>query len=817
MISRQILACSLLFTFSLTALFAQRITVSGTVVDPNNRPLDAVSVFISALQTGTVTNSDGYFELQLTSFTSLELIFSSIGYETKTERITLREGIQPTIRVILTPSVIPIEEITITERSRREGTLTRIDIRSLDYLPGVSRSVESVIQTMPGVTSRNELSSQYSVRGGNFDENLVYINGLEIYRPLLIRSGQQEGLSIVNPDMVSSVSFSAGGFDARYGDKMSSVLDIRYRRPVNFAGSASASLLGGNIHLEGASDNQKFTQISSFRYKTNAYLLGTLETKGEYNPAFTDFQTFLTWKITGKSELSFIGNYSENKYNFIPETRETTFGTFQNSYGLKVYFEGQELNRFRTLFGGLVWEYTHNNATRITFSSSAFDTRESETFDVLGQYLLNQLDNQLGSTSFGDSIMNIGIGGFLHHARNFLDARVLNMAHTGVSSTASGTLHWGASLSRESFINTMNEWKLLDSAGYSIPYSSGSIIMNERINSDYSLENFKVSAYLMHIGRFSFNSSYLEITAGLRTLYLSQTEGWYLSPRIGFTYYPGKNPNLHYFLSGGVYYQPAFYKEMRDFYGNLNPLVEPQRAFHVIAGSDYQFWWWNRPFRFVSEVYYKNLKNIVPYVTDNVRILYTGDNYAEGYAAGMDFKINGEFVKGLESWASLSFMRTRERISPEHTGSTPFTEVNPGEFVSRPTDQLVNFSMFFQDFLPSNPNYKVHLQMVFASSLPFHPPQKDVYGTIFRMPSYKRVDIGFSRELTSINRGDGTLNRLFKNMWLGAEIFNLLGIKNTASYLWINSVAIDGDVPVNMAVPNYLSGRLLNVKLSAKF
>ncbi len=817
MISKKILTCSLFLSLFFTALFSQRIIVTGTVVDTNNRPLDAVSVYIPALQTGTVTDAKGFFELSVSTTEVLNLVFSNIGFETRTERITLQEGVFPVLRVVLSPSLIPIEEITITERIRREGTLTRIDIRSIDFLPGASRSVESIIQTMPGVTSRNEFSSQYSVRGGNFDENLVYINGMEIYRPLLIRSGQQEGLSIVNPDMVSSVSFSAGGFDARYGDKMSSVLDIRYRRPESFAGSASASLIGGNLHLEGASDNQKFTQIASLRYKTNAYLLGTLETKGEYNPAFTDFQTFLTWRITGKSELSFIGNISENRYNFIPETRETTFGTFQNSYGLKIYFEGQELSRFRTYFGGLAWEFRPTASTTLTLSGSAYDTRESETFDVLGQYLINQLDNQLGSISFGDSIMNIGIGGFLHHARNFLDARVFNFAHQGSSATAAGSLYWGASVSRESFINTMNEWKLLDSAGYSIPYSSSSIILNERIFSDYSLSNLKWTAHLMHSGKFYFSSSFLEITAGLRALYLSQTEGWYISPRVGFTYYPGKNPNLHYFLSGGVYHQPAFFKEMRNFYGNLNQSVEPQRAFHIVAGADYQFWWWNRPFRFVSEAYYKYLRNIVPYVTDNVRILYAGGNYAEGYAAGMDFKINGEFVRGLESWASLSFMGTRERITSGNAGNAPFTVLKPGEFVSRPTDQLVNFSMFFQDFLPTNPNYKVHLQMVFGSSLPFHPPQKDVYGRIFRMPSYKRVDIGFSRELTSIDRADGRLNRLFKNLWLGAEIFNLLGIKNTASYLWINSVAIDGDAPVNMAVPNYLSGRLLNLKLSARF
>ena len=804
------------FLFLFTIVQAQKFTITGFVVDSDNQAIEYVNVSIPEISAGTVTNSRGYFELQLERSGEMEIVFSSIGYETRTIQFGISEDMDLSLRIILLPSVTPIDELIITERGRREGTLTRIDFRNIDQLPGANRSIESLIKTMPGVFSRDEFSSQYSVRGGNFDENLVYINGIEIYRPVLIRSGQQEGLSIVNPDMVSSVSFSAGGFNARFGDKMSSVLDIQYRTPTEFTGSASASLLGGSVHVEGTVKDQKFTHLSSFRYKTNAYLLGSLETKGEYNPAFTDFQTYLTWKTSNSVSLSFIGNYALNSYNFIPVTRETTFGTYQNSYGVRIFFDGQELNQFETLFGALSMEYKQVEKTFLRFTASAFRTIESETFDILGQYLINQLDNQLGSTSFGDSIMNIGVGAFLNHARNFLDASVYSIAHTGSTQNFAGNLLWGTSLNYEWFDNQMNEWKLIDSAGYSLPFSQDGILLNDLIRSDYARDQYRLTAFVQQGGNFLINNTAFELTGGIRTMYLSQTDEWYFSPRAGIIMDPSWSNNLLLYFSSGVYYQPAFFKEMRDYNGNLNENVLPQKSVHFVLGSDYQFWWWNRPFKFVTELYYKNLSNIIPYVTDNVRIIYSGNNYAEGYATGLDMKINGEFVKGMESWASLSFLQTKERIQKQYSGNTPFTEKNPGEYIPRPTDQLMNFSMFFQDYLPSNPFYKVHLQLVFASKLPFYPPQKDTYGSLFRMPSYRRADIGFSRDLTSLMNGKGMWSH-FTHLWLGVEVFNLLNIKNTASFLWFNSVSVVEGIPVNMAVPNYLSGRLVNLKISAKF
>lgn len=817
MITRRIIAFIIFFFCCLPFIFTQKISLSGFVTDQDNKPLELVTISIPSLQIGKVTNQLGFFEISIEQPERIEIVFSSIGFEPRTIIAPAEEFKNISLHVILLPSVTPIDEIIVTEKIKREGTLARIDFRNIEHLPLVSRSIEAIIKTLPGVSSRNEFSSQYSVRGGNFDENLVYINGIEIYRPLLIRSGQQEGLSIVNPDMVSSVSFSAGGFDARFGDKMSSVLDIRYRTPDKFAGSASAGLLGGNIHFEGISKNKKMTHISSFRYKTSAYLLNVLETKGEFNPSFSDFQTYLTWKTSDKSDISFIGNYSLNKYNFIPETRETTFGTYKNSYGLRVYFDGQEVNKFQTLFGALSLKYKPNEKSALNFTASAYETSEQETFDILGQYLINQLDNQLGSNTFGDSIMNIGIGSFLNHARNYLDASVISFSHTGDYNSSAGNTNWGVVFNYEHFDNQMNEWKLIDSAGFSIPYSETDIILNDLIRSDYILNNYKATAYIQQSKKIYLKQSLLEFTGGLRTLYLYHTEDWYFSPRTGIIFEPSWNKNLMFFFSTGVYYQPAFFKEMRDFYGNLNKAILPQKSIHFVLGSEYQFWWWNRPFKFVSELYYKKLSDIIPYVTDNVRILYSGNNYSEGYATGMDFKINGEFVKGLESWASLSFLQTKERIAENFTGHTPFVEIQPGNYISRPTDQLINFALFFQDYLPTNPNYKVHVQLAYASKLPFHPPQKESYGTIFKMPSYRRVDIGFSRELTSLDKQKNKINRYFNHLWLGIEIFNLLDINNTVSYLWFNSVTTADDIPVNMAVPNYLSGRLINVKISARF
>jgi hypothetical protein len=796
---------------------AQEVAIKGFVRSEDGLPLSNVNVFVPSQQKGTVSDRNGFFLLILSGENPLELEFSHVGYQTKNLQVDPDEDSKLVLNVELISSVSPLDEVYVIERTRREGTLSRIQVRQLDYLPGVSRNIEAIIKTMPGVSSGNEFSSQYSVRGGNFDENLVYINGIEIYRPLLIRSGQQEGLSIINPDLVASVSFSAGAFDARYGDKLSSVLDITYRRPTGFAGSASAGLLGGSMHIEGINKKGTISHMTAFRYKSNAYLLQSLEERGDYNPSYSDIQTYLNHEISHKSSLSFLGHFSLNNFSFIPQTRETSFGTFENAYGLKIYFDGQEKNKFETLLGALAFSHKPSERLGLNLSASMFRTGEQEGFDILGQYLINQLDNQLGSRTFGDSIMNIGVGSFLNHGRNKLDARVMSFSHKGTYTQSNHSWNWGISWVHQSFDHRMNEWKLIDSAGFSLPYSENEIILNDLIRSTHQLDNNRFSVFLQHSSSMMINQTGFEITGGVRTLYLDQTRKWYVSPRAGVVARPDWEQNMIFYLSSGVYYQPAFLRELTDFSGNLNREIKPQKAIHIVMGADYQFFWWARPFRFVSEVYFKKLTDLIPYVTDNVRILYSGNNFSEGYAVGIDFKINGEFVEGMESWASVSFMRAEEKLQKKFYENSIFQVDDPSEYIPRPTDQLFNFAMFFQDYLPKNPNYKVHIQMVFGSRLPFHAPNKTSYGTVFRMPSYKRVDLGFSRELTSLDPDKNWLNRTFKNVWLGLEIFNLLDIKNTASYLWFNSVSEVEGIPANMAVPNYLSTRMLNVRISSKF
>ena len=811
----------LLFLFCLgffpPGIYAQDVDIIGFVRNEEGFPLFNVNVFIPSQQKGTVSNRNGFFLLTLSGENQLELVFSHVGYKSRSLYIDPKEDSKHELNVVLTSSASPLDEVYVIERARREGTLSRIQVRQLDYLPVVSRDIEAIIKTLPGVSSGNEFSSQYSVRGGNFDENLVYVNGIEIYRPLLIRSGQQEGLSIINPDLVSSVSFSAGAFDARYGDKLSSVLDITYRRPTGFAGSASAGLLGGSMHVEGINKKRNFTHMAAFRYKSNAYLLQSLEARGDYNPSYSDIQTYLNYEFSDKFSASFLGHFSLNNFSFIPQTRETSFGTFENAYGLKIYFDGQEKNRFETLLGALAVSHKPSESLALDLSSSIFHTGEQEGFDILGQYLINQLDNQLGSRTLGDSIMNIGVGSFLNHGRNKLDARVISLSHKGTFKQSDHSWNWGISWVHQSFDHRMNEWKLIDSAGFSLPYSENEIILNDLIRSTHKLDNNRFSVYLQHSSSWMIRKTGFKFTGGVRTLYLDQTNKWYVSPRAGVVIEPDWDQNMIFFLSSGVYYQPAFLRELTDFYGNLNQEIKPQKAIHVVMGADYHFFWWARPFRFVSEVYFKKLSDLIPYVTDNVRILYSGNNFSEGYAAGIDFKINGEFVEGMESWASVSFMRTEEKLQEKFHENSIFQVADPSEYIPRPTDQLFNFAMFFQDYLPRNPNYKVHIQMVYGSRLPFHAPNKTNYGTVFRMPSYKRVDLGLSRELISLDRDKNWLNRNFKNVWLGLEVFNLLDIKNTASYLWFHSVSEADGIPANMAVPNYLSTRMLNVRISAKF
>ncbi len=807
----------LLGVFSLETL-AQTATIYGVLRDERHIPVEKAEIFLMGSPTGTTTNKAGAYEFKVPAGQKNYVYFRYLGYKLEERQLMLQANERKKIDIIFQLESQEVDVVDVHAERERSMNITRIDPKIIDLLPDATGGgIEGIIKTLPGVSTNNELSSQYSVRGGNFDENLVYVNDIEVYRPFLIRSGQQEGLSFINADMVSSILFSAGGFEAKYGDKMSSVLDIKYKKPTEFGASASMSLMGGSVHLEGSTDNHRLTHISGLRYKTNQYILKSMDTQGDYKPSFIDFQTFWTFDINEKLEVNFLGNVAQNKYLFEPSTRETSFGTVHEALKLKIYFEGQELNQFTTFTGALATHLKPNLSTKLSLTASAYQTREEETFDILGQYYLNELDNQLGSDNLGDSLMNLGIGTFLNHARNYLDATVLNVAHKGYITNDKNYLQWGLKLQHEIISNNLNEWQMIDSAGYSLPYSDSVVSLYSTIITDTVLRLNRITSYFQNTYRFSHDSIDMTLTAGLRAHFSDLNNEILFSPRINFALKPNWKKDFLFRFASGYYYQPPFFKELKRLDGRINSDIEAQKSIHFVVGSDYQFKAWNRDFKFVAEAYYKYLDNLIPYDVDNVRIRYYGGNMAQGYAMGIDFKVNGQFVKGAESWASLSFMQTREVIDGNFiyidTDSTRKIAGNSG-YIPRPTDQVMNFGLFFQDYLPYNPSYKMQLNLLYGTGLPFGPPNS--YKGLEewpRMPAYRRVDIGFSKVLKSEDRiMSNSVFRYFKSLWLSVEIFNLLDINNTISYVWITDIRNK-----QYAVPNYLTSRRLNVKLIARF
>ncbi len=803
---------------SILAAAQETAYVKGKITDENQAPIFLVNVAVSGTPYGSVTDEEGLFLIELPANEDITLTISYIGFEQITLSLRLLPGQTHEIRQVLRKTTQDLDEVTIREQYERATTINRIDIRTLDMLPNVSGNLESILGTMPGVSSRSELSSQYSVRGGNFDENLVYVNDIEIYRPFLVRSGQQEGLSFINPDMVSSIKFSAGGFDAQYGDKMSSVLDITYRRPVKFGGTANISLLGGSLQLEGVSGNSRFTHISGFRYKTTQYLLSSLETQGEYNPNFYDFQTLLTYRLANSWEISFLGNIALNRYQFIPETRNTDFGTFQNPLNLRIYYEGQEQDRFDSYTGALTLQYAPSERLALKFVGSSFYSVEKEHYDILGEYLINELDNRLGSETYGDSILNIGVGGQLNHARNDLNAYVYSAAHLGTLVSDRSTLKWGAKWQQERIKDRISEWEMIDSVGYSVPYTGLTIPLYSVHKWNHRLFSNRLTFFVQNTTSFERNRTMFFLDAGIRASYWDLNNQFLLSPRVTFSVKPDWKADLIFRLTSGLYYQPPFYKELRYPDGTLNLDLQAQRSIHFVFGGDYVFRAWDRMFKFTTEIYYKRLDQLVPYKLDNVRIEYAGENLARGYAVGLDMKIHGEFVPGAASWASLSLMRTEEDIMGDYYRSEYGNLIEPG-YYPRPTDQRIMVGIFFRDYLPSLPDYKVLLNLIYGTGLPFSPPNIPRYDLYFRMPSYKRVDIGFAKVLKreEASLKDGNPFRHFKSIWISAEVFNLLGVRNVISYTWIKTVSNQDNIPGAFAVPNYLTGRRFNVSLTARF
>ena len=809
----------LLTLFSILSFLGFSQSISGTITDEENNTLPSVNIAILNSSIGATSLNDGSYNMEVPANKSMVVAYSFIGYEIEKIRLPmLKRGQNYTLNIQLKAKNTLLNDVIVKDKKSRKESFNRIKPKHVKILPGSQGGIEAILKTLPGVSSANELSSQYSVRGGNFDENLVYVNGIEVYRPFLIRAGQQEGLSFVNTDMVSSILFSAGGFAAKYGDKMSSVLDITYKRPRENAASLQLSMLGGSAHFEGASKNGRFSYLVGARHKTNEYVLNAMDTKADYIPKFSDLQTFINYELNTNWQISFLGNISKNEYTMVPKNRDTEFGTLNEALKLTIYFEGQEVDKYETYFGALSTTYQPSTHLNLQFTTSAFQTFEQENFDILGEYWLYQLENNLGSDDFGNIAFDRGVGKYINHARNSLNARVMNFSHKGNYNNEDLKVDWGFRAQKEAIEDKISEWNLIDSAFFNYPHPNDNIggeadpnqqiVMSELLKTQINLSSYRNSGYM----QFSKDINNITINAGTRGSYWTYNEELLLSPRATIAYAPLWEKDIVFRAASGIYYQSPFYKELRTPEGTLNSNIKAQKSTHYVIGADYLFYSWGRPFKWITEVYYKNLENLIPYKVYNVRTQYLANDLSNGYAKGIDMKINGEFVSGVESWASLSVMKTEEDIVGDYIINADGSTSEAG-FIPRPTDQRVNFSMFFQDYIPGNPNYKMHLNMVYGTGLSFGPPNSEKHQDVLRIPDYRRVDIGFSAVLKDENKKSRIkwLNA-FNSIWVSAEVFNLLDINNTVSYLWVADVS-----GRQYAVPNYLTARQLNAKLILSF
>jgi len=800
--------CAMLWIIQSTSLIlAQQVgIVQGSVKDENNDPLAGAVIRELTSNKSVLTDEKGIFQLSLTPERQIIIVCSFLGYRNDTSRFMLHSGetIAPLIQLNPIPRIIG--EVVVESPFDRGETLQQIDLRSIEHLPLPAGNFESILTTL-GASSRNEMSSQYSVRGGNFDENLIYVNDIEIYRPLTIKAGQQEGLSFLNSSMISSVQFAAGGFDARYGDKMSSVLDIKYKRPDHYAGSASASFLGGSAVLEGRSRDRRFTHITGIRYKANQYLLKTLQTEGDYKPRFFDLQTFLTYDLNDKLEISFLGNVSRNIFQVIPHSRETAFGTYQQALNFTIFYEGQEVDKFSTMLGAVTLDFRPSSKISLKLIGTGYTSSEAITYDILGQYRIDLLDNTVGSETAGDSILNLGVGGMLNHARNFADIHILTLTHKGTYHTAQQNLNWGVTLQSERLDNRLREWTLVDSAGYSVPFSDRVLTLNYSAISRNQLNSVRFTGYINNISTRSIVGSMVYINYGARLNYWNINKQLLVSPRAGITVVPSWQKRFSFHASIGWYHQPPFFKEMVDPEGNFQVNKKAQKSIHYVLGSNYDFRMWGRPFKLTGELYYKKLDNLIPYTIDDVDIQYLPKYRAKGYAAGIEFKLHGDLVQNAESWVTLSFLKTREDRYYDAFGAYP-----------RPTDQLVNFGLFFQDYFPSNPSYRVYTTVYYGSRLPYSSPDYDRPLEYYQLRTYKRIDIGISKSIVTDRYGQRKARSSFiRDAWFSLEVFNLFGFNNQASYQWIRTVSNQEGLPNMFAVPNYLTGRLFNLRFTISF
>lgn len=773
---------------------AQSFTLTGKVIDENNDPVEFASVSCAKQGKMTMTALNGTYSLQLQSADSVEIRFSMIGYKTKV-RVLRRPRGKQTMQVVLHSSDNALSEVTITGKRIEIGQTQELSKEHIKNMPSTTgNAVEEMIQSQAGVSTHSELSSQYNVRGGSFDENSVYINNVEIFRPFLVRSGQQEGISVINPDMVEKIGFSTGGYEARYGDKMSSALNIEYRRPKRFEASATASMLGASAFV--GMSNKKFSWSNGLRYKTTKYLLGSMDTKGEYQPTFIDYQTYLTYSPNKRWDIKFLGNISDNHYNFTPEDRETNFGTMENVKAFKVYFDGHEKDVFRTFFGSLGVTRKFGENTSLSLIASAFNTREQEKYDIQGQYWLTQTETS----------ENLGVGTYFQHTRNYLKAHVESAKLLFKTKQKKHDIEAAFTYKWEHIKENSVEYEMRDSSKYSIPHTGKDLYMIYSMRAKNTLTANRIEAYAQDTYRFtgSAGKTLYTLNYGVRLAYWSFTKETILSPRLSLGIIPAFNDNITMRFATGLYYQAPFFKEIRDTttvngitYASLNRKAKSQRSIHFIAGFDYRFKMNNRPFKFTAEAYYKALGNLVPYSVNNVKVVYYGDNMCSGHAAGLDLKLFGEFVPGTDSWVSLSLMNTSMKLN--------------GKSIPLPTDQRYAVNIFFTDYFPGTTRWKMSLKLALADGLPFSAPHRELESNVFRAPAYKRADIGLNYRIIDNNDRHNKRNPI-RNLWVGAECLNLLGINNVNSYYWITDVTGQ-----QYAVPNYLTGRQINVKVSVDF
>ena len=814
------LLTTIVFFSVLTLSFAQNATIKGIILDENNQPIEKVNVKTD--NNGTATNTNGFYIITIPANKEITIEFTHLSHKKVVSTFNLKNGEQFEFNPVMSASIEQIATVIVSGDRRKEveGIIT-LKSEVIRKIPGANAGVENLLLTLPGVSNNNELSTQYSVRGGNYDENLVYVNGIEVYRPFLVRSGQQEGLSFVNTNLVQNVDFSSGGFQAKYGDKLSSVLDITYKNPYQFEVNADLSLLGGSLSVENLSKDSKFSSIVGLRYRDNSLLVNAKETETNFKPTFADAQAYFTYKFSNKFYLSFLGGASINKYNFEPQTRQTNFGTLSDPVALLVFYDGQEKDRYQTLFGAFKGSYFVNDDLTLHLIASTYHTTEEEYFDILAQYRLGEVNSNIGDENLGEVEFSQGIGSQLNHGRNDLDALITNIEHKGDFKVNDNRFEWSVKYTNEDIRDRLIEWEVIDSAGFSVrpprtfpndqPYESfsGPLEPFQNVRSTNNTQINRLQAYGQWSKRSTLGTSDVWYNAGVRAHSwsvsgdgISSSNQTVFSPRAQFAIKPYWEKDMLFRLAAGMYYQPPFYRELRDANGAIQPNVKAQKSFHLVLGNDYSFKMWDRPFKLTSEVYYKNLSDVNPYTLENVRIRYRANNSSKAYAYGLDMRLNGEFVPGTESWFSFGYLKTEENIN------------NRG-YISRPTDQRLKFAALFQDYVPNMPNLKMYLNLVFNTGLPGGSPSyADPYEFQNRLPSYKRADLGLQYVLVDSEKTFNTgWKKPFKALSFGFEIFNIFDVQNSITNTWVRDVSSKRQI----AIPNYLTPRVFNVRTTMKF